>query len=63
MMLRHKASNSSHGTVLSQPYHLIIPLDTIILECLQWNSLIDTLRLLGLGVYLLLPLLAPSTKA
>ena len=62
MMLGHKASNPRHGTILSQPYHLIIPLDTIILECLQRNSLIDTLRLLGLGVHLLLPLFAPASK-
>ena len=62
MMLGHKASNPRHGTILSQPYHLIIPLDTIILECLQRNSLIDALRLLGLGVHLLLPLFAPASK-
>jgi hypothetical protein len=62
MMLSHEASNPGNGRVLPQPDNLSSILDPVVLEGLERNGLVDTLRLLWLGVDLLLPLLSSSTK-
>ena len=62
MVLGHEASNSSNGRVLPQPNNLTSILNTVILESLKGNGLINTLCLLGLGVNLLLPLLSSPTE-
>ena len=62
VVLGHKASNSSNGGVLPEPDNLASVLNTVVFEGLKWNGLVNTLRLLGLGVNLLLPLLSSSTK-
>jgi hypothetical protein len=63
MMLGHEASDSGNGRILPQPNNLTAVLNTVVLESLKGNSLINTLSLLGLGVNLLLPLLSSTTKA
>ena len=62
VVLGHEASNSGNRRVLSEPDNLSTILNTVVLEGLERNSLVNTLRLLGLGVNLLLPLLSSSTK-
>lgn len=62
MVLSHEASNSSHGRILPQPNNLTPVLNTVVLQSLKGNGLIHPLRLLGLGVNLLLPLLTSTTK-
>jgi len=61
-MLGHEAPNPGDGTVLPQPHDLTPILDPVILESLEWNSLVRPLDLLGLGVDLLLALLSSSAK-
>jgi hypothetical protein len=62
VVLGHEASNSSDGRVLPEPDNLSSVLNTVVLEGLKGDSLVNTLHLLGLGVNLLLPLLSSSTK-
>jgi hypothetical protein len=62
VVLGHEASDSSNGGVLPQPDNLSTILNSVVLEGLKRDGLVNTLRLLGLGVNLLLPLLSSSTK-
>ncbi len=63
MVLGHEAPNPCNGTVLPQPHDLATVLDPVVLEGLEGGSLVHSLRLLGLGVNLLLPLLAAPAQA
>jgi hypothetical protein len=62
MVLGHEASNSSNGRVLPQPNNLPTILNPVILKSLKGDGLVNALRLLGLGVNLLLPLLSSPTE-
>lgn len=62
MVLGHEATDSGNRRVLSKPDNLSSVLNTVVLEGLERNSLVNTLRLLRLGVNLLLSLLSSSTK-
>lgn len=62
MVLGHEATDSGDGRVLSQPCNFTVRLDTVILECLEGDCLVDTLDFLGAGVDLLLALLTATTE-
>ena len=62
MVLGHEASDSSNRGVLPQPDNLSTIFNSVVLEGLKRDGLVNTLSLLGLGVNLLLPLLSSSTK-
>jgi len=62
VVLRHEATDSGNRRVLPQPDNLSTILNSVIFEGLERNGLVDTLRLLGLGVDLFLPLLSSSTE-
>ena len=62
VVLGHEASNSGNRRVLSKPDNLSSVLNTVVLEGLKRDGLVNTLRLLGLGENLLLPLFSSSTK-
>ena len=59
VVLGHEAANPGDGAVLPEPHDLPAVLDSVILEGLEGGGLVHPLRLLGLGVHLLLPLLSP----
>ena len=61
-MLGHEGSDSGHWGVSSEPGDLAVTLDTVVLESLEGNGLVDTLGLLRLGVNLLLTLLSSSAQ-
>ena len=61
-MLCHETSNSSNRRILSKTSDLAVTLNTVILESLERNGLVGTLRLLWLGVDLLLTLFSSSAK-
>jgi hypothetical protein len=61
-MLGHEAANASNRRVLSKTSDLAVTLHAVVLETLQRNGLAGSLNLLGLGVDLLLTLLASSTQ-
>ena len=63
VVLGHEAANPGDGAVLPEPHDLPAVLDPVILEGLEGGGLVHPLRLLGLGVHLLLPLLPPSAQA
>ena len=63
MVLGHEAPNPGDGAVLPQPHDLAAVLDPVVLEGLEGGGLVHPLRLLGLSVHLLLPLLATPAQA
>ena len=62
-MLGHERSDSGNGGVLPEALDLAVSLNTVVLQGLHGDGLVDTLDLLGLGVHLLLPLLSSATEA
>ena len=61
-MLSHEGSDSRHRGVFSEPGDFAITLNTVVLESLKRNGLVNTLSLLWLGVDLLLTLLSSSAQ-
>merc|ERR1719199_523610 len=62
MMLRHEATDSSHGRILAEASYLAIAFDAVVLERLQRDGFVHALNLFGLGVHLLFSLFASATK-
>jgi hypothetical protein len=61
-MLCHEATDTSNRRVLPKTGDLSVRFNSVILEGLKGNRLVDTLSLFRLGVNLLLTLLTTTTK-